>query len=288
MPREGIFKKTHTEIMRQEDFVTAARVAASMGINKIRITGGEPLLKKGIVSLCEEIVTINGIDSVNLTTNGILLGDLAKDLKSAGIKNLNVSLDTLDTQKYKEITGGGRLEDVLQGIESALEQGFEQVKVNTVLMAGVNDGEVASFVKFAHKKSLEVRFIELMPIGEGLRGYNNKYLSADWVVKSQPNLVNAGLSQGVSQMYDIPGSKGRIGLIRPMSISFCNACNRLRLTADGKLKPCLHSGEEISIRGLTECQIKEIMEKAILCKPQNMEEAMKNPRGARNMNEIGG
>lgn len=290
MPEEGIVKRSHEEMMTAEETVDAVKAAVSLGVKKIRITGGEPLVKRGIVELCENIAAIDGVEELCMTTNGTLLPRCARELKAAGVDRVNISLDTLKADRYREITRIGDLSEALAGIEAAFDAGFEKIKINTVLMGGFNDDEIEDFVKLTIDKPLEVRFIELMPIGGGIQFEKARFISCVRVLESVPGLEPLNATDGVAVMYALPTAKGRVGLIRPISCDFCEGCNKIRLTADGMLKPCLHSDAEISIKGLNRDEMTEVMRKAILSKPQ-MREALdaENPSHAgRNMNSIGG
>lgn len=290
MPEEGIPKRKHEEMMTAEETVKAAKAAVSLGISKIRITGGEPLVKRGIARLCKEIAEIDGVEELCITTNGTLLRSNAKDLKDAGVDRVNISLDTLDPEKFRDITRLGELQDVLDGIEAAFEAGFEKVKLNVVLMGGFNDDEIPDFVDLTRDRPLEVRFIELMPIGGGIGFDRTQFISCRKVLEMVPELESLQESDGVAAMYSLPNAKGRVGLIRPISCEFCEGCNKIRLTADGMLKPCLHSDAEVSIRGCGQEEMTETMRRAILEKPQ-MREALDvdNPSQAgRDMSRIGG
>ena len=290
MPEEGIVKRSHDEMMTAEETIDAVRAAVSLGINKFRITGGEPLVKRGIVGLCSEIASIDGVKELCMTTNGTLLPKCAKELKSAGLDRLNISLDTLDPDKYAYITRIGTLSDALNGIEAAFDAGFENIKINNVLMGGFNDDETADFAALTIDRPIEVRFIELMPIGGGVGFDSSGFVSCEEVLKAVPSLESLGFTDGVAGMYALPGAKGRIGLIRPISCEFCSGCNKIRLTADGMLKPCLHSESEISIKGKTLSEMKVILKNAILSKPEMRDrlDADTPSKAGRNMNSIGG
>ncbi len=290
MPEEGICKRSHDEMMTAEETIDAVRAAVSLGISKIRITGGEPLVKRGIVQLCKQIAGIDGVRELCMTTNGTLLADCARDLKEAGLDRINISLDTLNPQKFRDITRLGDLQDVFDGIEAAFAAGFDAIKLNVVLMGGFNDDEIADFVALTKDRPLEVRFIELMPIGGGIDFDKGKFISCKRVLEAVPELVSLDLADGVAAMYQLPGAKGRVGLIRPISCEFCGDCNKIRLTADGMLKPCLHSDVEISIRGKSQAEMQEIMRQAILDKPQmrGMLDADNPSHAGRDMNRIGG
>jgi len=290
MPEEGIMHREHKDMMTVEEMFMAIKSAAELGINKIRITGGEPLVKRGIVSLCEEVNEIPGIEEVCITTNGTLLSGMAADLKAAGVDRLNISLDTLDPEKFHYITRTGELQDVLDGLQAAEDAGFENTKINCVLMGGFNDDEIENFVNLTREKPIEVRFIELMPIGGGIGFDKQQFVSCEEVLERVPELEPMNQDDGVAKLYKIPGAPGRVGLIRPISCEFCEGCNKIRLTADGKIKPCLHSDQEIPLKGLMQDEMTETLRKAILDKPEKREELdADNPsRAGRDMNQIGG
>ncbi len=232
------------------ELLAIVEAAVRCGVNKVRITGGEPLLRSGIAALCGRIARVQGIGTVALTTNGTRLAPLAAALRQAGVRRVNISLDSLNPARYRELTRGGDLNAVLAGLHAALAAGFERVKVNCVLIGGVNDGEIAEFVALTQEQPVEVRFIELMPMGECARWPQERFVSAETVLLRVPALTPCG-AEGVAHRYRLPGALGTVGLIRPMSDAFCGDCDRIRVTADGKLKPCLHSGVELDLRGLT-------------------------------------
>jgi len=290
MPADGVCKKRHEEMLSQEETVTAVRAAASLGITKLRITGGEPLVKPNIVPLCEELAAVDGIRELCITTNGILLPELAKPLRAAGVDRLNISLDTLDENKYRFITRNGVLSDALRGIESALEAGFDRVKLNTVLIGGFNDDEIASLAALTQRYPVDLRFIELMPMYDSGDFGPEAYLPYTVVTERLPELEPAEADGGVAKLYRLPGALGSIGLISPVSAHFCAQCSRLRITADGKIKPCLHSPEELSIKGLDYEGMVEQLKTAILSKPEwhGVLSFTERSRAERNMNQIGG
>lgn len=290
MPEEGVPKRNHDEMMTAEETLKAAKAAVALGINKIRITGGEPLVKRGIVRLCKEIAEIDGVEELCITTNGTLLKEFAVPLKEAGVDRLNISIDTLDPEKFSYITRLGQLQDVMDGIDAAFEAGFDKIKLNVVLMGGFNDDEIGTFVELTKDRDLEVRFIELMPIGGGIDFDKAGFISCETVLERVPELRPLDMTDGVASMYSLPNAKGRVGLIRPISCEFCSGCNKIRLTADGMLKPCLHLDGEISIKGMDEEDMVETMREAILSKPE-MRETMDadNPsKAGRDMSRIGG
>ena len=290
MPEEGVCKKRHEDMLTQEEMIQAIRVCASLGIRKLRITGGEPLIKPNILSLCREAAAAEGIQEVCLTTNGILLPSLAAPLKEAGVKRLNISLDTLNAEKYRAVTRGGDLSDVLQGIKASLSAGFEKIKLNAVLMGGFNDDEIRDLAVLTARYPVDVRFIELMPIGGSREFGPEAFIPYTVVLDALPELEPVPADGGVAKLYRLPGAMGNIGLISPVSAHFCAECNRIRITADGKVKPCLHSSDEISIKGLDASAMKETIRSAILSKPQwHGELSYASPsRARRSMNQIGG
>ena len=289
MPEEGVCKKRHEEMLREDEMIQAVEAAASLGITKLRITGGEPLVKKNIVSICRRAAAVEGIREVCLTTNGILLPALAVPLKEAGVKRLNISLDTLDAEKYAYITRTGSLSQAVEGIRAAMDAGFEKVKLNTVLIGGFNEEEIVPLAELTLRYPIDLRFIEMMPMVEGGFG-PEAFLPNTRVLEVLPQLEEQPADGGVARLYRLPGALGRVGLISPVNAHFCAACNRIRLTADGKLKPCLHSAEEYSIKGLDREGMRSVMERAISNKPAwHGELNAQNPSHAgRNMNQIGG
>lgn len=290
MPEEGIAKKAHEDMMTAEETIMAVKAAARLGIRKIRVTGGEPLVKRGIVKLCGAISHIPGIEEVCMTTNGTLLPRFAKELKAAGVSRLNISLDTLDEEKYRHITRMGELRDALAGLEAAEQAGFCETKINCVLMGGFNDDEIPRFAELTRNRPIEVRFIELMPIGGGIGFDKAQFVSCETVLEKVPELESLGREDGVARLYAFPEAAGRVGLIRPVSCEFCEGCNKIRLTADGKIKPCLHSNQEISLKGMQEDEMEEALRRAILDKPEKREalDAESPSKAGRDMNQIGG
>ena len=290
MPEEGVCKRAHHEMMTEDEVVTAVEVAASLGIHKIRLTGGEPLVKKNILSICRRVAAVEGIREVCLTTNGILLPQLGRQLREAGVSRLNLSLDTLDPKKYAYITRIGQIEQFREGLKAALEAGFEKVKINAVLIGGFNDDEIEALANLTMEYPVDMRFIELMPIQDHDEFGEAAYLPYSKVLEKLPEAVPVPQDGGVAKLYRLPGAKGNIGLISPISAHFCGECNRLRLTADGKLKPCLHAPDEYSIKGLDKAGMLAVFEEAIWNKPawHGDLDALHRSQAGRNMNEIGG
>ena len=290
MPAEGVCKLPHESMLTEDEMITAVRAGASLGITKIRITGGEPLVKKNILSICERCAAVDGIRELCMTTNGILLPKMAKSLRIAGVDRMNISLDTLNPEKYSYITGTGNLEQALSGIHAALDTGFDRIKINCVLIGGLNTDEIPALAMLTCKYPLDVRFIELMPMTESDAFGPDAYIAGSAVLSALPELIESEQDGGVAKLYHLPGALGNIGLISALSNHFCAACNRIRLTADGKLKSCLHSGREFSIKGLDFDGMISEMERAILEKPASHAPLSLQERSgaARNMNQIGG
>lgn len=290
MPMEGVCKKAHEEMLTEDELVQAVEVAAGLGIRKVRVTGGEPLVKKNIVSICRRIAAVPGIKELCMTTNGVMLPELARPLREAGVQRLNISLDTLDAEKYAYITRIGRLEDAIAGIEAALAAGFKKVKINAVLIGGFNDDEIPALAELTKHYPVDVRFIEMMPMYNSGDFDKDSFLPYTKVLEVMPELVPVAPDGGVAKLYTLPGAKGNVGLISPINAHFCAECNRLRLTADGKLKPCLHSAAEYSIKGLDRAGMRAVMESTIFNKPQWHGEldAKNRSQAGRNMNQIGG
>ena len=289
MPEEGVPKLRHSQLLTEEEMIRAVQAAAELGITKVRITGGEPLTKPNILSICRGVSHTPGIRETAVTTNATLLPRLAVPLREAGVRRVNVSLDTLDPEKYRQITRRGELSEALAGLEAALNAGFEKVKINAVLIGGLNDDEIPALAALTIKWPMDVRFIELMPMPCGAEFGPECYLPVSRVLEALPDAAYEG-EEGVARLYRLPGAQGRVGLISPLSQHFCAACNRIRLTSDGKLKPCLHSAEEISIKGLSGEEMLEAMRRAILSKPACHADlsASSRSRAGRSMNQIGG
>lgn len=290
MPPEGVRKQGRRDILSFEEIEEIARTAVSMGVRKIRLTGGEPLVRRGMLSLCRALRELPGLEELALTTNGLLLPEMAAPLKAAGVDRVNVSLDTLDPDKYRSITRIGSLDQALAGIQAAKAAGLTPLKLNCVLIGGFNDDEIPALAAMTEDDPVEVRFIELMPVGRAAPFGSGAYLPCETVLERLPALEPAGEDGGVAERYRLPGAAGAIGLIRPLSRCFCRQCNRIRLTADGCLKPCLHSREELPLRGLHGEQLRTQMERAILHKPEQhaVLSAHSRSQAARDMNQIGG
>jgi len=290
MPADGICKKAHEEMLTEDEMITAIQAAASLGITKLRITGGEPLVKKNILSICRRASLVPGIREICITTNGTLLPALAEPLREAGVRRVNISLDTLDADKFRYISRCGELTQAVDGIRAALEAGFDKVKINTVLIGGFNDNEIPALAELTRRYPVDVRFIELMPMYDSGDFGPEAYIPFTVVLDKLPELHPVDPDGGVAKLYSFPDAKGRIGLISPVSAHFCAACNRIRLTADGKIKPCLHSGDEYSLKGLDYESMAAKLRDAILSKPSwhGVLDVENRSHAGRNMNQIGG
>ena len=290
MPEDGVCKKSHDEMLTEDEIIMAVEAAASLGIRKLRITGGEPLVKKNIVSICQRAAAVPGIQEVCITTNGTLLPELAKPLRDAGVSRVNISLDTLDPEKFRYISRVGELDQAVAGIRAALDAGFDKVKLNTVLIGGFNDDEIPALAELTRRYPIDLRFIELMPMYDSGDFGPEAFIPYTVVLDRLPGLEPLATDGGVARLYRLPLAQGNIGLISPVSAHFCGTCNRLRLTADGKLKPCLHSGDEFSIKGLDYDGMVEELRLAIENKPSwhGALDAHNRSRAGRNMNQIGG
>ena len=292
MPETGVEKYPHEQILSAEEIGEIAECCAGLGIRKIRLTGGEPLVRRGIIDICRKIAAIPEIRELCLTTNGLLLKQYAGKLKDAGVDRLNISIDSLQNEKFKNMTRCQTLDrpvdDVFAGIEAAEKAGFKNIKLNVVLIGGWNDDEITDFVELTKKQDYQVRFIELMPIGESVNWEKHCFLPNETVLQKEPGLRWIG-ENGVAKLYRKDGYQGTIRLISPVNHHFCARCNRLRLTADGKLKACLHSKKETSIRGLHGEELCSVIAGEIRNKPENYDLRYENPsRSLRNMNRIGG
>jgi len=296
MPPEGIALIPHSDILRYEEILSVVRVAAEMGINRVRLSGGEPLARAGLVDFVRMLSKVKEIDDLSLTTNGVLLKDQAAGLKDAGLKRVNVSLDSLKRKRFKEITGHDRLPDVLEGIAAAERVGLAPVKINVVIMRGINEDELLDFARLT-MDGWNVRFIELMPIlNKGVQQHEFVSAKEMWDTVSslgalQPCSPLTG--NGPASYYQLPGAKGTVGFITPVSDHFCFKCNRLRLTADGKLLPCLLASEEIDVRsalreGASPEDIRQLILRAVASKPEGHRVSQGVVSQRRPMTQVGG
>lgn len=288
MPEGGVVKRRHDEMVTVEEAQEIVRAAVSLGIKKIRITGGEPLVRRGIVDIAGRIARISGVRELCLTTNGAGLPRLAVPLKDAGVTRLNLSLDTLRPDRFAKITRVGSLEETLSGIRAAEAAGFTNTKINVVLLGGINIDEIPDFVSLTRDKDIQVRFIELMPLGACAAWDESRFVKADAVLRAVPALSPDG-QEGVARVYKLPGAAGTVGLIRPLSDHFCPNCNRIRVTADGRLKSCLHTDREVSLKGLSGDTLRDAIAAEVMKKPCRHFITPSSPSEThRDMNQIGG
>jgi cyclic pyranopterin phosphate synthase len=286
----------HESILRYEEIVRIVRLGAELGITKVRLTGGEPLVRAGIVSLVAMLAAIPGVDDLAMTTNGLLLAGYARELASAGLNRVNVSLDTLRADRFRAITRLGDIQEVERGIAAAREAGLEPVKVNTVLIRGVNDDEIVDFARRTLQEPFHVRFIEEMPVGHA--GRLSFLPAAEAMARIQAEfgpleVAHQRKGNGPASYYRIPGAQGTVGFISAVSEHFCHQCNRLRLTADGRLRPCLLSDAEIPLRealraGISDEALKQMLVSAVVAKPERHHLAEGSTPEARSMSQIGG
>lgn len=288
MPAGGVPMLGHRDILSFEELTEVVTACAQLGVRKVRLTGGEPLVRRGLPELVRMIRAVPGVEELAMTTNATLLAPVAAELHHAGLDRLNVSLDTLDAARYAELTRGGSLEDALAGLAAARDAGFSRTKVNCVLMGGVNDADVPRLAELARTEPIDVRFIELMPMGPCAGWPKARFIPAETVLEAVPGLVPLR-RDGVAELWHAPGWAGNVGLIRPMSHRFCDGCSRIRVTADGRLKPCLHSAAEIPLRGLHGEALLSELRRGIAAKPayHHMDQDHAS-QSARDMNEIGG
>lgn len=288
MGENGVPRLPHSAILSFEEIEEIVRAAVSLGVTKVRLTGGEPLVRRGIDELVRRLRGIEGVEELAMTTNGARLAEYAEALKEAGLDRLNVSLDTLDPEKFRRITRIGELRDTLGGLDAARRAGFERIKLNTVLMGGVNDDEIAEIAALAKDGAFDVRFIELMPIGECTDWDRRRFLPAERVLEYLPKGERVP-SDGVAELWRPAGFRGTVGLIRPLSHRFCADCDRIRVTADGCLKPCLHSAREIPLRGKHGEALVRTIAEGMQAKPREHHMADGHAsESRRGMNRIGG
>lgn len=291
MPPSGVIFKPHDEILSFEEIVNIAKVFVDLGVKKIRLTGGEPLVRKDIVDLVTKLSHIHGLEELTMTTNGILLKKYAKDLKAAGLTRVNISIDSLDHKKYNLMTFGGSLASVFEGIGAAKAVNLLPIKLNVVLIKDFNDSEIRDFVALTKNEQIDVRFIELMTLGHNKKWTQKRFISNTKVLKSIPALekVKKKDQSSPANYYQIKGYEGRIGLINPITCKFCSDCNRVRLTATGQLKLCLHSDEEYNLKKFANnpIKLKNYILKVIKEKPK-AHQLDKKIYTNRDMHSIGG
>jgi cyclic pyranopterin phosphate synthase len=294
MPAEGVEDVGHGNILGFEDIERIVRAAVGLGFRKFRLTGGEPLIRRGVVGLVERIAAVRGVADLAMTSNGTLLARAAADLKAAGLARVNVSLDTLRADRYRDITRGGELSDALSGIRAAESAGLVPIRVNVVAMRGFNDDEISDFARLTREHPWDVRFIELMPLGEAA-GLGPAYVSVREIktaLRGFAPVPDGGGATEVARYYRYPGAPGRVGLISPLSSHFCGDCNKLRLTADGRIKTCLHSDREMDVkpalRAVGEAPLRALLREAVLSKEERHLIREGKVSTARGMSKIGG
>lgn len=254
-PVQEMIKLQHPDILRYEELLRLGRLGVQAGLTKIRVTGGEPLVRLGVESFLADLKALPGIQEICLTTNGVLLAEKAAGLWQAGLRRLNISLDSLRPERFARITGSDRLAQVWDGINAAAAVGFHPIKINCVVLRGLNDDELLDFARLSIDRPWQIRFLEFMPIGSSSKWRQDYYLP---VARMQERLrhyrelqeLPPELNAGPAQRFRFPGAQGEIGFISPISQHFCQDCNRLRLTADGRLRPCLFGDQELDIKGL--------------------------------------
>jgi GTP 3',8-cyclase len=297
MPEEGISLMSHYDILSYEEIITLVKAAAQLGINKVRITGGEPLVRAALPDLIKQIADIDTIKDISMTTNGVLLAKYAAELQEAGLDRVNISLDTLKPERFHQITRCGKLEDTLNGIKAAAEAGLNPVKINMVVMAGVNDDEITDFARKTVTDGWNVRFIEQMPVSAP-----GKEAAKLFSVKDMKKLINPlgkmepfkmSHGNGPAKYYKLPEANGTIGFITPVTEHFCIECNRLRLTADGKLRLCLLHEDEIDLReplrnGASMEELKKIIADGIAQKPKGHNLGEEGNHKGRPFSQVGG
>jgi cyclic pyranopterin phosphate synthase len=278
MPVHGLKLLGHGDILSYEEILRVIGIATDLGVDKVRLTGGEPLVRKGFVQLVDSVCQLVRLQDVSVTTNGVLLEKMALPLFEAGLRRINVSLDTLNPLKYEKITGRPSFQAVWKGLQTAEAIGFSPIKVNVVAMRGLNDDELRDFARLSMEKPYHIRFIEYMPIGRDSNWTSEKYISSDEIkgrLESMAQLrkVSRAAHDGPAERYQFESASGEIGFISALSHHFCPSCNRLRLTADGKLRPCLFAEDEVDIKsplrsGAGEEDLKRLFHEAIDRKPK--------------------
>jgi cyclic pyranopterin phosphate synthase len=300
MPPGGIPVAQSNELLTNDEIVSIVRSAAAEGLQRVRLTGGEPLLRKELVSLVRDLAAVQGIQEVTLTTNGMHLERMAASLAEAGLKRVNISLDTLDAEKFRRVTRGGRIDRVFKGIAAAEEAGLLPIKINTVVVRGLNDGELLDLARLSENHPWYIRFIELMPVGNkddwgsGFPTVGQRYFPVREMRERLAALnllpVDTPHGSGPARTFRIPGAPGTVGFISPLGDHFCESCNRLRLTADGALRPCLLYEDEVPVRdALREGgEVIQALRKALACKPQGHALLKSSSTSQSSMAQIGG
>jgi cyclic pyranopterin phosphate synthase len=303
MPEEGMTFEPDDHLLTFDEIIEVVRVLAGFGVRKLRLTGGEPLVRKDLEQLVARLNGIEGIEDIALTTNGMFFAPKAQLFRIAGLTRINISLDSLRADRFSMITRGGDIRKVMDSLEAAERVGLDPIKINVVLMNGINDDEIADFLSLTLTRNLHIRFIEYMPIGHDDEGWRTKYLPLSTVHDrcsemgwtAQP--TNTVYGNGPAKSFRLEGAKGTFGLIHPVSDHFCEKCNRLRLTADGNIKPCLYWSDEFNVRPYigNDQALADLFFRALDVKPQNHEmaqaflkESQSHIPTIRRMSQIGG
>lgn len=305
MPEKGMEFLPKDQVLSDDEIVFVVSVAANLGIRKLRFTGGEPLVRPHLEQLIERCAGIAGIEDIALSTNGVLLEKRAEALKQAGVTRVNISLDSFKPERFQWVTRGGKISQVLAALEASERVGFSPIKLNVVLMKGINEDEVDDFLKLTMDRDIFVRFIEYMPIGHADEEWKARYLPLAYVLDKAAELSGEPASpvhtevrgNGPAEYYQLPGAKSAFGLIHPVSDHFCASCNRLRLTADGHFKACLFWQQEHSIRRVMndEVGMTKLLQEVLNGKPESHEmakvlngEQLSQEATMRRMSQIGG
>jgi GTP 3',8-cyclase len=278
MPAEGVASLGHDQILSYEELLRVAAAAAAMGVRKIRVTGGEPLVRKGLVGFVRQLATLPQRPEITLTTNGLLLAEQAAGLKEAGLSRVNVSLDTLRPERFEQLTRRPGFERVLAGLNEAERVGLLPLKINMVPIAGVNADEVADFARLTLERSWEIRFIEFMPVTGNLEYPPESRFPADAIIAELSRVapleeVPRTHPGGVARLFRFGDAPGRLGIIPAVSHHFCHECNRLRVTAEGRVRPCLFSETELDLRallrgGASDEELQRFLAQAVNIKPE--------------------
>ncbi|MFQ5508023.1 MAG: GTP 3',8-cyclase MoaA [Leptospirillia bacterium] len=300
MPAWGNHWMEKDTLLSYDELIRVIELSAQRGVHKIRLTGGEPLVRKGCVDFVRRVGEVEGITEVAMTTNAILLKEHAQDLYDAGLRHLNISLDSLQEEKFAEITRGNQLKRVWDGIQAAVDVGFPNIKINAVAQRGVNEDEFVDFVKLTEDMKIDMRFIEFMPVSDW-ENWKKKYISIEDIQKIVTDGVgelipvyDGDVAAGPAENFRIPGFAGRVGFIHAISNHFCDTCNRIRLTADGKVRPCLFGKIEVDFReamreGASDEELNDLFDEVLQIKPDAHNITMENPeKMLTSMTAIGG
>ena len=299
MPRKGLPKLSHEEILTYEEILRILRVATTMGITKVRVTGGEPFARKGLLSFLERLTSLPGLQDISLTTNGVLAAQHLQHIWEMGIRRINISLDTLSRERYRQITGIDGFDRVWESIDKARTIGFDPIRINMVVIAGLNDHEVLDFARLSITSPYQIRFIEYMPIGPAEFSASSRFVPTSVIKEKVEALgplipVNNSRFDGPAQRYRLEGARGELGFISPISEHFCGRCNRMRLTADGKLRDCLLSDLSVDLKGpiragISDAELANLLVEAAGLKPSGhtaLSSSIIAPSGT--MSSIGG